>query len=484
MSRRALLVFFLAAVAIAAVGARFSRSGPGTELREAVLRKTVTPQEMGSGRLASGLQELELLEPLPYHEGNRYRRNPYQPAAYSTEKRAPEELPSSRIAPREWVARGLRVVSIWLPEGNLEKLMEKPLRRGRDSEQPAYLSLFENDELLWAGGIGLRLHGGRSRIYSPNKSFRAYFRSADYDSPPFERRLLGWQEGPHLLKLVLHNDLRQDAHGTNWHFMNPLAYELAQHTGALVPQTAPALVAVNGQVQGLYFLTEYIDSDYLDSRFEKDDWTIVRTKRDRRGSRFVAGSADLYRRFRAQIEAAAGAEELGRIVDLESLDRWFLSILYCGTTDPFQGSVVRSSQLDSRWWWIHWDMDHSFMQAKETAEKAWEADLFDHVVGRRHHDERNLLLRKLLRDDAYRRHLRHRLRRLLEEELEPSFLDSRYEHYASIARRYGVEDAEFLLELRQFLDHRAAVVARQAEHWLGDVVPPEVLPRSQRQTVP
>jgi len=441
-------------------------------LAEVGRARSLPSQQFGSGRMAEILRGEELLHPLPFdplagpHGDPRGDRD--EPAQWSLDFPDPEDLISTRLAPRQLIERGQRVVSIVLRPKDLKAILKNPARRGLDTERPAYVSFFDQGELVFADGFGLRIHGGLSRIHSPEKSFRLYCHR-NYGAEAFPPGLLPWAEGPET-RVVLHNDTRADLIGRNWSFANPLAYDIARRIGALAPHTAPAQLVLNGEVHGAVFLTERLDERYLEKLLGHGDFIFIRTKKTGKESRYRRGRAEHYRKLRSWIEKAPKItlEEAGQRVDLDNLFRWLISVTFCATTDAFQGPMVRDeADPHGRWFWINWDMDHSFMSTKEELRQPWVEDTFDDILRGNHPDLRGRLLRRLLRDDP---EARVRLRQLYEEVLETrltdEFLQERYEHYSAVAAQYEICDTDFLPLLESFLTHRRVEVQRQLRLYL------------------
>ena len=190
------------------------------------------------------------------------------------------------------------------------------------------MSYFDGGELLFASNIGLRVHGGKSRTGSPVQSFRLYFRR-DYGSARFRPGTLFDGKGDPLTRLVAHNDLRVDGRGVWWHLVNPLAFDIVRQIGGLAPETQPASFVLNGVPQGLYVLVEHVREPFLMSRFGHENFDRADERRRRRWMRQVT--------TRPSVTQA----ELSTWLDVESLSRWFVSIVFCATTDPFQAVMFR-----------------------------------------------------------------------------------------------------------------------------------------------
>ncbi|UCC85653.1 MAG: chitobiase/beta-hexosaminidase C-terminal domain-containing protein, partial [Anaerolineales bacterium] len=80
-------------------------------------------------------------------------------------------------------AQTIPVVSIVADWGDLDTLHSNATQRGSDWERPINLEYFEpGGQPGFNVKAGVRIHGGRSRILSPKKSYRIYFRKS-YGGP-------------------------------------------------------------------------------------------------------------------------------------------------------------------------------------------------------------------------------------------------------------------------------------------------------------
>lgn len=428
--------------------------------------------ELGSGRLGKLLQRTGRLHPVPYDPETGRRGSRLQPARWSVDAPPPEGIPSSRQVPEGLVERGQRVVSVTLRPKDLRYFRRNPRSRGLNSERPAYVSFFEDGELLYGGGAGFRLHGGLSRIYSRKKSYRLYFHPS-YGDESLPSGVLPWEAASPVSRLVLHNDTRTDFIGRDWSFAGPLAYDIARQVGCIAPRTAPAQFVLNGELQEAIFLTERLDERYVEALLGHPHFTFIRTKRDSKGGRFRRGNPDHYKLLRQWAnEGVATLEEAEKRVDLDNLFRWFISVTFCATTDAFQGPLVRDeTDPRNRWFWINWDMDHSFMSTKQELTDPWEESTFDHILGN-HPDVRARVLRRLIDSDPQaRRRLRELYEEVLDTRLTQEFLDERLAHYKAIAADYEICSTDFLPLLERFLERRRDVVRAQLEAALGSKEP-------------
>lgn len=381
-------------------------------------------------------------------------------------QRTPSRMPSTKLVPERDVRLGTPILSLSVAEADLNDpetgLLTHPLEKGVEWERPAYVSYFDQGQLRFSSEVGVRLHGGKSREHSPVQSFRLYF-ERKYGATAFGAGILFGGRSDPLRQIVVHNDLRQDLRGTWWHFVNPLAFDIAKAVGAIVPETQPAKVFLNGQPLGAYVLTEHVTSrGFQDAHFGHRAFTIADT----------AAIEDMWRwqRERPRLTMA----DVGEVVDLDNLTSWFISVLFCATTDAFQGVMLRDdSQAPARWFWVNWDMDHSFMDLYQQAPSPWEHDTFSTLLSKR--ELRSGLVTRLIEEDSrYAVRFKQALADALNHRLTERFLMERFDHYGRIAQALQVPDQDYLPTLAEFLRRRADVIRRQS---------PEYLPRGNSRHV-
>jgi CotH kinase protein len=242
------------------------------------------------------------------------------------------------------------------------------------------------------------------------------------------------------------------AGGIRWHFLNPLAYDIAEAAGGIVAETRPVRFFLNGQFQGVYVLTEHFDSD----EFFKRHWGhAVRLN--------AREFEELWRQLKGL--GPPRMRTVGTLVDLDNLTRWFIATVFCATGDPFQGpgQFRDPTRATAQWFFVNWDMDQSFREPQH--------DTFGALLGkgglrrvRRDTDPRSFLLTALLADDPeYRDYFKRVWVDVMNQRITPAFLDERFEYYARLAKELGVEDLSYLTPLKRFLQTRPAIVRGLAE---------------------
>ena len=372
--------------------------------------------------------------------------------------------------PDEEVARGLPVVAVQIdPEhlyGEETGLLTHVEGRGREWERPATLTYYDEGRVVFASGVGLRVHGGITRVLSTRKSFRFYFRR-QYGAAQFRPGVLFDRRTDPLRDLILHSDIRADAYGRDWHFINPLALDITEAVGAIAPQTQPVGFFLNGEWQGVHVLTER----FRDTNDMPLDSLIARF-----GHANFAADSRSFDHLYNQIAAfrPIRMSDVEPLIDLDNLTRWFIAILFCATEDVFQGPQLQDlSDQNGRWFFINWDMDHSFMDYNEQSLVPWEHDTFRTTLeragearrGRRRSEIRSIVLTTLLAEDQrYRDYFKRTFDEVMNHRLTPEFLDERFAYYEEFGRAWG-ESREYLTTLRDYLTHRPAVLRAHAEQY-------------------
>ena len=397
------------------------------------------------------------------------------PAVYALERIPRERVAEALRIDRIWLGRPVAVVSLLMRPSDLGELVANPTARGRDWERRGYLGYVENGEHRFGSFVGVRLHGGWTRRAPPERrSYRIYLRNR-LGRDRFTVPLFPGREEDPPSELVIRNDGQRLGDGKSWYFRSPLAYDIARRVGVPAPHTRHALLFVNGQPMGIRALTEFIQRDFLRARFGIEQPVLVRTKSGPwdTHSRIREGDPAIFRRLTGEARSGVDVDWIRANIDVDNLYRWFLAVLFCHTTDPFQGTLVYPGDAaGGRWFWIAWDLDGSFQSPGEP--EAWRH--YSRLTGSR--DLRSKLLRRLLADERERRVLLQLAHHELDHGLTDEFLDERWRYYRDLAATYGLaeETRQSLAEIRRFLLGRRETLSRLLIARLGGEPDPDGAP--------
>jgi hypothetical protein len=170
------------------------------------------------------------------------------------------------------------VMSVTAEWAGLNNLHDNVRQRGREWEQPINVEYFApGGKIQFNVAAGLRIHGGNSRMFSPKKSYRLYFRK-EYGGPgKLDYPLFPDSTVTKFDKLVLRagfNDsfaYRNSAgeYTTQTHSAKYIGDQVVRNLhrdmGQPVAHGNWVLLYLNGQFWGLYNLTERVDQDFLQS---------------------------------------------------------------------------------------------------------------------------------------------------------------------------------------------------------------------------
>ncbi len=372
---------------------------------------------------------------------------------------SPEALPSSRAVPANEIASGVPVLSLTLSDVDLNDpakgLLSNKREHGEEWEREGSVSYYEAGTLRFASGVGVRIHGGGSRITAPRPGFRLYFRRK-YGPREVPPGVFFSPAAQPVRRIVIHDDVRRDGK-IDWYFANPLAYDIARAIGAIAPETKPVRFFLNGEYYGPFVVTERFDERFFAAHWGYDDILLSQAE--------MNTLWDWVKTTRPLTMA-----NVSRDVNIENLTRWFLAVAFTATRDAYQGpgQFLDRTKTTGEWFWVNWDMDQSF--------RDWNLDSYQYLLervaedrrGRNPAEPRSVILSQLMAEDPqYRDYLKRAVQKALNHQLTQAFLMERYEHYLTTSMELQVKRLDYLPRLRQFLERRRAFFRLTSEQWLN-----------------
>jgi hypothetical protein len=420
----------------------------------------------------SGLDSLALsrIPDLPLDAGPFQKKR--KPSAYLLEARpAPGADP---VAPAAWPGDGVRasearpgrpVLAITVPDDDLHApthgILANWWHKGPEWEREARVTFDDESGCRRLDArAGLRLHGGKSRWPGNLHSYRLHFKEA-YGPDRFPDGLLFSPEAEPVRQVVIWNDWP-----VSWPFNTALAFDVARQLGCLVPDLHPVLLVLNGQRQGLHYLLERPTRREWVSHFGHTNFLLHTPKRtlDPEG---LARHADLVAWARNTRRPMTLADAETR-VDTDQLSRWIFAMVFCGTSDGYQGpGLLDKTESPPRWRWLTWDMDHSFARIypHHALIHPWEKDHWGLALRRpadpgyddylQRWDIRSVIFTRLMAESPdYRAGFIRLVTDLLNHRLTPAFAEERLAHYRRLTEAYEYSDTAFLDDYRRFLAFR------------------------------
>ena len=159
-------------------------------------------------------------------------------------------------------------------------------------------------------------------------------------------------------------------------------------------------------------------------------------------------------------------QEAARHIDVDNLSRFILSIVFCGTTDCYQGIAALDKTLENpKWFWINWDMEQSFcdMLPSKAKRSVLQQQPFISALPKRWKPRfdgplRSIIFGRLMTESpAYRKYFSRLVTDVFNHRLTFSFMNKRIAHYQRLAAAYRM-DLSFFKKTKDFLKHRYSIV--------------------------
>jgi len=447
------------------------------------LQSDVIPAEMiNCGSFGRVVSRLGLFQPVPNDFTRFVRTDPFRSdgeASIFQKKRVVGDFLfeplvgekrgflSSQLPVRETKAKGWSVISIVVDQEDLagpDGIFTNMKGRGRQYERLANVSYYEDGQLRFSTYAGIRLHGGNSR--KNLESYRIYFRK-EYGVNRIDPDFLFSDSDHSVKRLVVRMDRPQQTP-----FTTCLAFDIAKRLGSTVPQNKPVLCYFNGKYGGNYYLSEHLSRRQWKEHIGHGNFDFYRYKST---SDYV--SEMNYHRSMQLIfrEDRLTMESVAKQIDVENFTGFMMAMAFCGTTDGLQGVALRDKiEPQSRWSWIHWDMDHSFQdvyrhKSDDKERPPWEQDAMElgFPRGKKNHNYRTVLFSRLIREDPiYRRYFVKRFVDSLNHLISEEFFEERLDYYQELAKYERIGEGK-LQSKRAFLAHRPNHIRSQLERYFG-----------------
>jgi hypothetical protein len=362
-------------------------------------------------------------------------------------------------------------------------ILTHKLERGQEWERLAYVSYYENGNLVFASAVGLRLHGGAAtrRWEWRRPGYRLYFRNV-YGLNQIESGILYGLESKPIKHLVIVADTPEYAP-----FINCVAYRISKQIGAIVPESKFILFYLNGKFIGTYAAVEHVHKRQWEYHIGHNNFAFFcpKGKSDKR-------SEDLYgnfKRWARDLNRKMTFNEAGKLVDLDNLSRQIISIVFLGTTDWRQGAAVLDlSKSDAKWFWINWDMNHSILDGRsewgwleDITRESWEQEGFELILaGKKWYvrnarvrslrvwDVRSILFARLIKESPeYCEYFVRLIMDILNHRLTADYFKPLIERCKRLAISYGFE-RETYARIEKYVQNRPAFLRKQIQQYFDE----------------
>ena len=309
-------------------------------------------------------------------------------------------------------------------------MFENVYKSGADWEREAQLQFFEeNGKLGFEDTIGLRLHGGYTRIY-PQKAIRVYLdHTLNYDLFDSDVKK---PDGSTVMKF---DEFLLRSSGNDWYstaMRDAFAHKLSESIGTF--QTVgyrPCVTFINGELWGIYDIRERQEPDMFANRYDiaKKDVAIVEAfislKDGEEGDQLPLynlakftwdndmSQPQNYQKFIADFKA---------IMDVESYIDYMATVIFTGNTDwPHNNLRLWRNKnpengVDTKWKMLLNDMDYAFAASSTPSHDTlkWAMTAPENKAGE--------ILNNMMKDQQFRERFVAQFDELMRTYLKPTYM--------------------------------------------------------------
>lgn len=310
-------------------------------------------------------------------------------------------------------------------------------RSGDETEMRGNFSYFENGNQILNQDVGVRIHGGFTRIL-PNKSLRLYARS-EYGNSFFNHSFFTDSEFNSFKRLILRNS-GNDAYST--YFRDAFIQKAVAHLNFDTQAYQPTLTFINGEYWGLLNLRERYDKHYFARVYNVNENDLDFLEYN--GFLVQEGDYTHYANMLNYIENnslqnTTNFNYVKTQMDIENFTDYFIANIYARNTDWPHNNIEfwrkKTTQYepdapygnDGRWRWVLKDTDFGFGADGGALAYLHNTLAFATSTGG---DEftnpewSTLILRKLLENTTFKNHFINRFADLMNTTYLPSRLIS------------------------------------------------------------
>ncbi|MEN3042966.1 MAG: CotH kinase family protein [Fervidobacterium sp.] len=277
-------------------------------------------------------------------------------------------------------------------------------QRGEAWERPAVFEYFENRNLKYRTEVGVRIHGEFSRSF-PIKSLRLYARNKEKEfTYPFFGRS-GYK------KLLLRNS------GNDWEYCymrDAVVQNVFKVLGFDTQDNYPVVHYINGEYWGIVYLMEYYDLRYLQIKYGVSEKNTVIINYDLTIQDGKEGDQQSFVEIlnfvrENDLSIKSNYEKVCNLIDIDNFINFKLSEIIAANNDwPGNNErmwrtlkIENNPYADGKWRWMMYDMDNSFWIPEHNTLNV--AIFGDPNVPWTMTDEATLLLRKLLKNEEFKK---------------------------------------------------------------------------------
>lgn len=293
----------------------------------------------------------------------------------------------------------------------------------KDIEIPAHMEYIVHGKTEYSSDMGIKLHSPKAnkqysmRFYARNRYGNSWFKYPFFENNEVEK----------FKRLIIRNSGNDCAHLQTYsvHFRDQLTHRLATLSkDAIVSDSKPVNVFINGEFFAVYNLRERIDEYFIETHFpDFSNYDLLERCFGFEGNRnAIYGDWDKWNEIINTIDGKVDLTdddvftEATKDIDIENFTDYWLTEVFVGNYDWLSNNVKFIVPDTGKSKWIYWDLDHSVaFQYKTYGEPGWNTLEWSLTFSDRAWPEgqNNRLVRSLIKNENYKKYFINRLSYLL-----------------------------------------------------------------------
>lgn len=322
----------------------------------------------------------------------------------------------------------------WKYEGNYTQ-------SGREWEREAVIDYFdsEGETLEFSAPVGVRLHGGASRMYG-QKSFKFYFRD-EYGQKNLKYPLIpgDLDKAGKQIKKYKTFMMRNGGNDTEYSKIRDVFNQAQVSNRAYGVQAArPCVLFLNGEYWGLYNLTERFSDNSLEENYgvDKDNIVVFKEGELDEGQ---DGDEDLYDELWSYADKdftdPAIYEQFCQIMDIDSFTDYYATEIYIANSDwePEKNYTVWRARTpdaanpyaDGKWRYLLYDTEYSMGLYNDIADQA-DTDSYQRTI------EKDRLFAAVIKNSQFRQKFAQVIQEIGSQNFNPDTCSKKLDELAAV----------------------------------------------------
>jgi CotH kinase protein/Lamin Tail Domain/Fn3 associated len=306
-------------------------------------------------------------------------------------------------------------------------------QRGEDWERQVYIEYFDREgKIGFSQDCGLRINGQSTR-HAAQKSLRLYARN-EYGKNTFDYQLMPQSPKNEYKRFLLRSTMGEWS--TQTMIADMVAHDASFNLDVEGQNFRPVVVFINGEYWGIHIIRDRLDKWHLAYKYEvdKDDIDIIAGHAN---MDCKSGTPEKYIELLEFIDMNSlntpkYYEVVKNAIDIENFIDYYITVMFFENYDWPENNMswFCTNTPNSKWRWLLYDLDASFMHSQSNM--FYHATAKDPDVEWPNPPESTFLFRNLLKNSEFRKQFISRYAEILKKEFRKDSVLARIDSLKSI----------------------------------------------------